>query len=296
MSDGSGSRPAAYAAFLRARRHALRPGDVGLPDGLRRRTPGLRRQEVAELAGVSVDYYIRLEQGRGAHPSRQILAALARALLLSRDERDYLFRVAGESPPAVAGPDRELTSAVRYLLDSLTETPAYVIDAKYDVLAWNRLATVFIGDLAGYPPHDRNALRWMFRQPADAIQWSDPDTQRYARGSVADLRAAYARYPADPGIGRLVSELLELSPRFAEMWASHEVETRRRMLKRVSHPEHGPLEFECQVLLVPDADQRLIVYCPAPGSHTEATFRRLARAVSAAPAADDPTPTRTYGR
>jgi transcriptional regulator with XRE-family HTH domain len=123
------------AAFLRAQRARLSPRDVGLPDGGRRRTPGLRRQEVAQLAGISVEYYVRLEQGRGSNPSRQVLAALTRALLLTRDEREYLFRMAGQSPPQVDGPSREVAPGVRWLLDGLTETPAYVVDAKYDVLA-----------------------------------------------------------------------------------------------------------------------------------------------------------------
>jgi transcriptional regulator with XRE-family HTH domain len=263
------------AAFLRSRRDRLRPSDVGLPDGTRRRTPGLRRQEVAQLAGISIDYYIRLEQARGPHPSRQVLSALARALMLTRDEREYLFRISGENPPPVVGPSREVTPAIQHLLDSLTETPAYVVDAKYDVLAWNRLATYFISDLSAVPESDRNMIRWMFRLPDTDLHWSDADTARFARATVADLRAAYARYPGDPGIEALVTELLGVSARFAEMWAAHEVEVRRRIVKRVVHPVAGPLEFECQVLHVQDTDQRLIVYCAAPGSPTQAAFRRL---------------------
>lgn len=269
------------AAFLRSRRTRLQPSDVGLPDGLRRRTPGLRRQEVAQLAGVSVDYYIRLEQGRGPHPSRQVLSALARALVLSRDEREYLFRVAGESPPPTVGPSRELTPAIRHLLDAMPHTPAYVVDAKYDILAWNELATMFIGDVSAAPEADRNMIRWMFRQPDNDPHWTEEQTDRFTRGSVADLRAAYARYPGDRGIQSLVTELLGVSPRFAAMWAEQEVEVRRHMVKRVRHPVAGPLEFECQVLHVPDTDQRIIVYCAEPGSPTERAFRRLAeRAVT----------------
>jgi hypothetical protein len=225
---------------------------------------------------MSVDYYIRLEQARGPHPSRQILSALGRALVLTRDEREYLFRIAGESPPPVTGPSREVTPALRYLLDSLPDTPAYVVDATYDVLAWNRLATAFIGDLSTVDELDRNMIRWMFRQPDTDPHWSEADTVRFARGSVADLRAAYARYPGHRGIEELVTELLGVSARFAEMWAAHEVEVRRRIVKRVDHPVAGPLEFECQVLHVPDADQRVILYCAEPGSPTQRAFRRLA--------------------
>jgi transcriptional regulator with XRE-family HTH domain len=268
-------RRPALAEFLRTRRGRLRPTDVGLPESGRRRTPGLRRQEVAQLAGMSVDYYVRLEQGRGPRPSRQILHALARALMLTIDEREYLFRLTGESPPPLTGPAREVPAAIRILLDTLTGTPAYVMDAKYDVLAWNQLATHFIGDLGALPDTERNIIRWMFRQPLDDPHWTDEDTVRFAGGSVADLRAAYARYPGDPGIEALVTELNGASPRFAEMWARHDVEVRRQIRKRITHPVAGPLEFECQVLHVPDTDQRLVIYCADPGSATAAAFRRL---------------------
>jgi transcriptional regulator with XRE-family HTH domain len=270
-----GIRRSELAAFLRQRRAGLRPGDVGLPGGGRRRASGLRRQEVAELAGMSVDYYIRLEQGRGPHPSEQILAAL------SRDERDYLFRVAGVSPPPAARLSSEVSPATRRLLDSMDALPAYVLDAKYDVLAWNPLATCFIGDLSAHPPRDRNVLRWTFRQPDHDLHWTDAETLAFARGSVADLRAAYARYPGDQGIESLVTELLGTSPRFAAMWAAQEVEVRRPVTKQVAHPEAGLLEFDCHMLHIPDSDQRLVVYSPAPGSATAAAFRRLAAGINA---------------
>jgi transcriptional regulator with XRE-family HTH domain len=277
-------RRAELADFLRARRARLRPAEVGLPEGVRRRTPGLRRQEVAQLAGISVDYYIRIEQGRGPHPSRQVLAALARALLLRRDERAYLFRIAGESPPEATGPSREVPAGLRHLLDAMTTTPAYLVDVAYRVLAWNRLAGWFVGDLSAVPEDDRSMLRWMFRGSVSESYWSDPEVLRFARTTVADLRAAYGRYPADPALAALVTELLGVSPRFAALWAEHEVGERRPIVKRVAHPELGPLEFECRVLHVPETDQRLIVYVPEPGSPTEAAFRRLAeRTVVAQP-------------
>ena len=275
---------AELAAFLRARRARLSPRQVGLPGAGspgHRRTPGLRRQEVAQLAGMSVDYYIRLEQGRGPHPSRQVLSALARALMLTADERDYLFRVAGESPPLVAGPSREITPGIRHLLDTMPDTPAYVVDAAYNVLAWNRLAIHFIGDLASH--EDRNMIRWTFRREPTDVVWTDEHFLRFTRATVADLRASYARYPGDSAIESLVTEMLALSPPFADMWAEHAVEVRGPMLKYVSHPQAGPLEFECQVLHIAETGQRLIAYCAAPGSATEAAFRELA-AHSALPA------------
>jgi len=166
-------RRADLAAFLWARRARLCPAEVGLSDDGRRRTPGLRRQEVAGLASMSVDYYIRLEQGRGPHPSRAVLSALARALMLTRDERDYLFRVAGQSPPQSIAVDRDLAPTLRYLLDSLSEPPAFVVNSTYDILAWNALATHFIGDLSQVPEASRNMLRWMFSQPSADPHWTE---------------------------------------------------------------------------------------------------------------------------
>ncbi|MFE3458175.1 helix-turn-helix transcriptional regulator [Nocardiopsis aegyptia] len=263
------------AAFLRDRRARIGPAEAGLPETARRRTPGLRRQEVAQLAGMSVEYYIRLEQARGPNPSRQVLSALARALMLSADERAYLFRVAGTEPPAVRSPDRSITEGVHHLLANLTTTPAYVLDAKYDVLAWNRLAPHFIGDMSALPEDGRNIIEWMFSLPEDDPQWADASTDHFSRYSVADLRAAYARYPGDRDIARMVTTLLGSSPRFAHLWASMDVHERRGFAKRIHHPSLGPLEFACQVLLVPDTDQRVMMYCPEPGSPTEEAMRHL---------------------
>jgi transcriptional regulator with XRE-family HTH domain len=271
---------AELATFLRARRERLSPREAGLPGGQRRRTPGLRRQEVAQLAGLSVDYYIRLEQARGPRPSRQVLAALARALMLTTDEREYLFRMAGEEPSPAPGPSKDVPPGIRYLLDALTATPAYVVSAKFDVLAWNRLATYFVGDLDATGEDDRNMIRWMFARPADDTYWDEPHSVEFTRSVVADLRSAYARYPGDRSIDALVGELLALSPRFAEMWAEHEVATRHPMVKRVDHPLTGPIEFECQVMHIQDTDQRLIAYVAAPGSPTAAAFGRLAARTS----------------
>ena len=198
--------------------------------------------------------------------------------MLTADERDYLFRLAGHSSPASPGLSSEVTPGIRYLLDSLTETPAYVVDAKYELLAWNRLATTFIGDPSTFPENNRNMLRWMFQRTTSDAIWCDETHLNFTRQTVADLRAAYANYPGDPGIAALVTELLGCSPHFAEMWASHDVQVRRRIVKSVEHPLVGWLEFECQVLHISTADQRLIVYCAEPGSPTQQAFRRLARA------------------
>jgi len=157
---------AELAAFLRRRRAAVSPADAGLPAGPRRRTPGLRRQEVAQLAGMSVDYYTRLEQGRGPRPSRQMLGAIGRALRLSGDELAYLHYVAGETPGPPSGPARDVRPGILALLGRLDDTPALVCDAKYDVLAWNAMAAALIADFSALPPGERNIIWRFFTDPA----------------------------------------------------------------------------------------------------------------------------------
>ncbi|MEW9533174.1 helix-turn-helix transcriptional regulator [Microbispora sp. NPDC049125] len=263
------------ADFLRTRRARLQPRDAGLPEGLRRRTPGLRREEVAQLAGMSTDYLIRLEQARGPQPSRQILNALARALLLSTDERNHLFHLAGETPAPSSGPRRDVPTGIVNMLAGLEDVPAYVLDAKYDILAWNRLAGVLMGNLDTQPPEDLNVIRWIFRSPDVEEHLCDDERGTFARASVMDLRAAAGRYPDDRGIQRLVAEMLACSPPFAELWAAHDVAVRRDQRKRVDHPVVGVIEVDCQVLRVPDRDQRVVIYAPVPGSRSHEALREL---------------------
>ncbi|MFD1934295.1 helix-turn-helix transcriptional regulator [Nonomuraea mangrovi] len=263
------------AGFLRSRRERVRPHEVGLPGGERRRTPGLRRQEVAQLAGMSIDYYIRLEQARGPHPSRQVLNALARALMLTTDERAHLFHLAGqELEPARRRGD--VPPGTMHLIAFLEEVPAYVLDAKYDILAWNPLASALMGDLDSQPVEDLNVIRWVFRSPDLAEHLGDEEKSRFARASVADLRWAAGRYPDDADIQALVAEMLALSPEFARLWAMHEVEVRREQRKRVTHPVAGVIDAICQVLPVPDReDLRLVLYTTEPGSPSHRALRRL---------------------
>lgn len=264
------------AGFLRDRRAKVRPYDVGLPDGGRRRTPGLRRQEVAQLAGMSVDYYIRLEQARGPVPSRQVLNALSRALMLTTDERAHLYNLACPTPlrPA-AGPRQDVPPGIRRLLAQMADVPAYVVDARYEILAWNALASALMGDLESVPPDGRNVVRWVFTSPALREHMASEEKSRFARLCVADLRAAAARYPEDKGIGDLVAEMRAMSPEFAALWAAHEVAVRRDQPKRLEHPLVGPVDVVCQVLDVPDRDQRLVVYTVEPGSPSMRALRRL---------------------
>lgn len=264
------------ADFLRVRRAAIRPGDVGLPEGPRRRTPGLRRQEVAQLAGISVEYYIRLEQARGPKPSRQVLGALARALVLDRDQRSHLFHLVDELPESASS--REVSPTIRNLLAGLDDFPAYAIDACYDILAWNGLADRFMGYLSRLTRDQRNILRTNFTGPHAAAVLADPHTSAFLQDCVADLRASLARSPADAKLRGLVEELLRASPEFGQMWADHRVAVRKVQTKRVHHHDFGPLEFDCQVLDVPGSAVRLIVYVPQPDSPTAAAFASLREA------------------
>jgi transcriptional regulator with XRE-family HTH domain len=263
------------ADFLKTRRAALKPRDVGLPEGSRRRTPGLRRQEVAQLAGISVEYYIRLEQARGPKPSRQVLGALARALMLVHDERAHLYNLADERPDTSAA-NREVPATIKNLLAGLDDYPAYAVNAAYDMVAWNALADRLMGWLSHLPADQRNILRTNFSGPHASAALTDPAYAGFLRQCVADVRASLARDPADAVLRALVDELLRSSPEFGELWADHEVGVRSVQTKRVVHQEYGPLEFDCQVLEVPASCYRVIFYVPQPGSRTAEVFAMMA--------------------
>jgi transcriptional regulator with XRE-family HTH domain len=256
------------AAFLRSRRARLGPDDVGLPIAGRRRTPGLRREEIALLAGVSVDYYARLEQARGPHPSRHVLAALARTLRLTADERDHLFRLAGEPAPESQARSEHLRPGVLHLLDRLADSAAMVVNDLGDVLAWTPLAQALFTDFSALPPGQRNLYRIFFTGAEEQHRLLPEDQERGARAHVADLRATWARRRGDPAVQRLVEELRRASPLFGRLWADHDVAVRRADRKRILHPTVGMLELDCEVLLTPEHDQRLILHTAPPGSET----------------------------
>lgn len=242
---------------------------MGLAPGARRQTPGLRREEVALLAGISVDYYIRLEQGRGPHPSDQVLTAIGRALRLTGDEHDYLLRLAGQAPTPV-DPAREVPANVLRLLARLDDVPAMVINTCFDVLAWNRMLVALMGDLSAVPFRRRNRLRWLF----DGSNRATYDRSGLARLCVADLRAS-GRYPGDPDVRRLVDELSAESAEFAALWAEREIEVRLTITKRTVHPVVGELELDCEILTVPGHDHRVLLYTAAPGTTSRAALDRL---------------------
>ncbi|MFC5062631.1 helix-turn-helix transcriptional regulator [Actinomycetospora atypica] len=259
---------AELGSALRQWRERLTPADVGLPAGPRRRTPGLRREEVAQLAGVSVDYVIRLEQDRGPHPSESVLGALARALRLTPAETEHLFALAGVSMP---GPDRvrdTVRPSVLRLLDRMQDLPAMLVGPREDMLAWNPLLTALYGDLTTVPRARRNTLWLQFAGHPGIRTVTDEQggTRRLEVSAVARARAAMARYPHDRQLRATVDELHRSNPWFAELWDSRPVEHRRVDRKRYDVPGVGPIVLDCDVLEVPDDDQRLIVYSAAPGT------------------------------
>lgn len=254
------------ADFLRRSRERLRPEEAGLRAGPRRRTPGLRREEVAQLAGMSVDYYIRLEQARSPQPSPQLLAALARALRLDEDGRDHLYLLAGHRPPAGRHAGEHIRPGLRHLLDRLTDTPAQVLGDLGDVLAQNALARSLLGGVCTVSEHGRNLVWRWFTEPAARAAYPPEEHAHYSRVHVADLRAAVARRAGDPVAARLVARLCAASEEFVALWELHEVAVRRSSRMRVLHPVIGPLVLDCETLLAPEEDQRLLIFTPPPGS------------------------------
>nr|BFE57483.1 helix-turn-helix transcriptional regulator [Dactylosporangium thailandense] len=253
--------------FLRDRREALRPGDVGLPAGPRRRTPGLRREEVAGLASMSVEYYARLEQARGPQPSRRILDALTGALRLNPAERSHLFRLAGTAPAAPPGPSRRVRPYVAGLLNRV-DAAAVVTSAAYDVIACNPLASALLTDLHARP---NLARRRFLDGPAHG-----GGAEEFGHIAVARLRAAADRYPHDAHLAALLSDL-RASEEFRHVWDLNPVRAPGHRSKTLAHPRLGPLRVDCDVLEVPDDDQQVVFITAEPGSPSARALRELAR-------------------
>ncbi|MFE0470852.1 helix-turn-helix transcriptional regulator [Streptomyces sp. NPDC058947] len=266
---------AELADFLRRGRARLEPSDAGLTAGPRRRTPGLRREEVAQLAGMSVDYYTRLEQSRGPRPSRQMLSALARALRLTEDERDHLFHLTGEEPPRRAATSTHVRPGLLLVLDRLHDCPALVVTDCGEVLAQNAMSRALSGDLLARPPRERNMLRRFFLDPSTQALFPPEDRPERAREQVAGLRAVAAARPTDPEPAALVAELRAGSEEFARLWDEHEVAVRRASTKRFRHPVVGVLELDCEVLVNSDHNQQLIVHTARPGTESYERLRLL---------------------
>jgi transcriptional regulator with XRE-family HTH domain len=257
---------AALADLLRSRRERLAPPDVGLPSGSRRRTPGLRRDEVAGLAAISSDYYTRLEQQRGPHPSPAVLAALARALRLTDDERDHLFHLAGQPPPVRQAVSTHVSPGMLHVLDRLTDSPAFVVGDLGETVVQNAMSIAVSGDGLAYRGRDRS-FTWRWFTSREARQrFPVEDWQIHSRTHVADLRATYGRRGSDPEVASFVTDLLETSAEFASLWRAHEVAVRRADSKRIIHPEVGLLDLLCETLISGVNGQTLVVLFPRPGT------------------------------
>ncbi|AYL34259.1 helix-turn-helix domain-containing protein [Streptomyces sp. PDY-4] len=257
------------ADFLRRRRKGIRPAEVGITDGPRRRTPGLRREEVAMLAGMSVDYVVRLEQGRSSQPSAQLLVALARALRLSDDERDHLFHLAGHRPPPADGVARPARAGLVRLLDLLGDAPAMVLSDLGEVLAQNRASVLLAGDLTGFTGDRRYVVYRWFTDPGTRAVHVPEERDHHARWLVADLRAAAGRRSGDPTVTGLVDRLRAASSDFRALWAEHEVAVRRADRKTFLHPRVGRLRMDCETLVTLDQRQQLLVLTPADAGARE---------------------------
>lgn len=266
----------ALAEFLRRRREGLQPADVGLPAGVRRRAPGLRREEVASLAAMSTDYYTRLEQRRGPQPSVQMLASLARALRLTDQERDHLFRMAGHNVPERVSDASHVAPALLRVLDRLEDTPALILSNLGEPLVQNRMADALFGDRSSLTGLDRyDVYRW-FTVPAERTRYPADDRDRQGRALVSGLRAVYGAMGPKSKAGELVRELRKRSEEFAELWERHEVAKRFADHKTIVHPEVGPIEVDCQALFTEDQSQCLLVLTAAPRSDAAEKLALLA--------------------
>lgn len=262
--------------FLRMRRERLRPQDIGLIGGGRRRTPGLRRDEVALLASMSTDYYERIEQGRGPQPSPPMLGAIARALRLTLDERDHLYRLAGHQPPAAHVALGYADPGLMTILDALApDVPALICDDLSTVVAQNPLNVALLGAVAGRPGHDANFVWRWFTDVAYRTLYAENDREELGRSYVADLRVAATRREMDAASTALIEALVTASQEFRELWARHEVAVRQGTRKVLQHPRIGRVDCECDVVVSPPSGQRIVLFRGRPGTDTAERFAML---------------------
>lgn len=263
------------AEFLSCRREVLQPEDVGLPRGQRRRTKGLRREEVAALCHMSTDYYSRLEQERGPQPSEQMIASIAQGLHLSRAERDHLYRLAGHRPPTRGSGTEHVGPGMLRIFDRLTDTPAEIVTELGETLRQNRFGAALVGDLSRYTGASRSiGYRW-FTDPAARELYPREDHDFYSRMYVSGLRGVLAIRGPGSKAAELAEKLTAKSGEFRDLWARHEIGIRPRGIKRYQHPEVGLLELNCQVLLDPEESHSLLVYTAVPGSESHQKLELL---------------------
>jgi len=266
--------------FLRARRARLRPSEVGLPPGVGlRRTPGLRREELAALAGLSIDYYIRLEQGKETNPSTAILDGLARALHLTEEEHEHLYTLANHTArrarPSRSHTVREVRPSVRLLLETVRPCPAYVQNSVNDMLAANPEGLALFAGIEEWPVHRRNTVRYVFCHPAARALY--PDWEATALATVANLRARSIAAPDSPGLVALVEEISASSPEFARLWGRYDLRYRRSQAKAFHHPEVGDFTLSYEVLNLEDG-LRLSILQAEPGTADHDALKLLALA------------------
>lgn len=266
---------AQLADFLRTRREALQPEDVGLPRGRRRRTRGLRREEVAALCGMSADYYSRIEQRRGPQPSEPMLASIARGLQLSLEERDHLFRLAGHHAPVRGGLHGHVQPGIMRILGRLDDTPAQVVGEMGETLLQTRPAVALLGDETGFSGLARSTFYRWFTDPYARRVYPEADLPAHGRVFTSQLREAYSRHGAGSFAGQVVAALLERSEEFATLWSAHEIGLRHEDVKRIAHPELGVLEVHCQMLYDADHSQALLVFTATPGTESHDKLRLL---------------------
>ncbi|HEX7306856.1 helix-turn-helix transcriptional regulator [Lentzea sp.] len=259
---------------LRAWRDRLDPAAVGLAHGSPRRVPGLRRSELATLAGISVEYVVRLEQGRVATPSAQVCSALARALHLSDDEHAHLLRMAGHAADPSRVP-RMITESLYRIVDQLAGNPLAIYDATWQLLHWNPLFAATFGDPTVHGAHDRNVLVWQFLGELPGVRQTAAERAAFEESLVADLRATTSRYPDDPDLAALVSRL-GASPRFRELWERRAVGGHQSAHKLVRHPEVGDIALNSDILTTQDTNLRLVVYTPRQGTDARGKLDLLA--------------------
>jgi transcriptional regulator with XRE-family HTH domain len=255
-----------FGQAVRRWRDRVSPDAAGLPAGGHRRAAGLRREELALLAGISVDYITRLEQGRASNPSAQVVAALARALRLSSTEHAHLFRLAGLAPPGPEEVPTHITASIQRLLDRLVSTPVAVYDAAWTLLVANPPWAALMGDPSGWRGYERNGVWRNFLGERSRVRQTPQARRALEESQVADLRMAAARYPADQRLARLIAELRAHSPRFAELWESGAVGQHEASRKIIDHPSVGAVTLDCDVLTVKGGDQRIMIYTAEPGT------------------------------
>lgn len=264
-----------FATVLRAWRDRVTPQQVGMPAGTGRRTSGLRREELSALAGVSVDYIVRLEQGRATNPSVQTLTALARALRLSDEERDHLFRAAGAPIPSARVASRHVPPGVQRIVDRLGDSPVAVMTAAWDIVLWNPLWAALFGDPSALPADESNVAWRYFMHGSGNTEFDDAHHAAFTADLASDLRRAAGLYPDDARIADLVRCLRRDAPAFEQAWQSATVSAHISSRKTVHSPVIGPIELDCDVLTAPGADLRIVVYTAVPGSPADANLDLL---------------------